>query len=50
VRASLRRLSLPSQKVPEVVLNDPVVKTPEEVVMMGKPEDEPIAPALVMLP
>jgi hypothetical protein len=45
-----RRGSLPWQNVPAVVPNAPVVNTPEVVVMTGKPDVEPIAPAFVRLP
>ena len=36
--------------VPEVVPNEPVVKTPPVVVIIGRPDVPPIAPALVILP
>ena len=50
VRASLNLLSLPWQNCPADVPKAPTVRTPLVVVMIGKPDVDPIAPALVMFP
>ena len=50
VLASLNRESLPSANVPAVVPKDQACSTPDAPVMIGSPEVEPIAPALLMLP
>ena len=48
--AVVNLVSFPSQNVAAPVPNDPVVNTPEAVVIIGKLVVEPIAPAFVMLP
>ena len=50
VRESDRRESLPWQKVFADEPNEPVVNTPDVVVITGRFAVEPIAPAFVMLP
>ena len=50
VLASDNLESLPWANVPEVAPKEPVVKTPEVVVIIGSPLVLPIAPALVIFP
>src|SRR5574343_941959 len=50
VRASLKRESLPTQKLVAPVPNAPAVRTPLVVVITGRFAVVPIAPALLMLP
>lgn len=50
VRASDNRESFPWQNVPEVVPKLPAERTPLVVVMIGRPDVDPIAPAFVICP